>query len=190
MSIVGGAPRSFRRSIPFKTARRDRATVRPDAPGTGGTIGKGIAMKVSELFVYLRVRDAAAAVDFYRRALAAEELFRLVEPGGRIGHVELRVGPSTIMLSDEFPEYGIRAPAPDSPCHVAIHLHVDDADAAIARALDAGATLIRPAQDHFYGERSGAVRDPFGHEWMIGHHIEEVSTEEMQRRYDAMTSKD
>lgn len=140
-------------------------------------------MAILEAFIYLRVRDAAAAVGFYRAAFDAAESFRLTEPSGRIGHVELRFGPATILLSEEFPELGILAPDPADAPRFSIHLHVEDADAAIARALDAGARLTRPAADHAHGERAGAVRDPFGYEWLIGHAIEEVSPEEMQRRY-------
>ncbi len=143
-------------------------------------------MSIHEVFAYLRLRDGAAAIDFYTRAFGAREKFRLTEPGGRLGHAEIELGGTTIMLSDEFPEYGIRGPGALGGTSFAIHLHVDDADAAIARAVAAGATLVRPATDQFYGERSGTVRDPFGHEWSIGHEIERVTPEEMQRRYDAM----
>ena len=90
------------------------------------------------------------------------------------------------MLSDEFPEYGIQGPQTLGGTTLSIHLHVDDADAMIRRAVAAGATIVRPAADQFYGERSGTLRDPFGHEWNVGHEIEKVTTEEMQRRYDAM----
>jgi PhnB protein len=140
-------------------------------------------MAVRELFAYLCVTDTAAAIDFYRRAFGAEETFRLAEPGGRIGHAELDFGGTTLMLCDEFPEYGVRAPQAGQAASCTIHIHVDDADAVIARAVAAGATLERPPSDSFHGERSGAIRDPFGHRWSIGHHIEDVSPEEMQRRY-------
>lgn len=140
-------------------------------------------MSIHEVFAYLRVSDAAAAIAFYARAFGAEEKYRLQAPDGRVGHAELLFGTATIMLSDPFPEIGIVAPGPDGPCSCAIHLHVADADAMIAQALAAGARLIRPAADHFYGERSGAVRDPFGHDWLIGHAIEQVEPAEMQRRY-------
>lgn len=90
------------------------------------------------------------------------------------------------MLSDEFPEYGIRGPLSMGGTSVSIHLHVDDADAVIARAKAAGAEVLRESQNHFYGERSGTVRDPFGHRWNIGHEVEAVSPAEMQRRYDKM----
>ncbi len=143
-------------------------------------------MKIHELFAYVRVKDAARAIDFYKRAFGAREKFRLAEPSGRIGHAELDFGGTTVMLSDEYPEYGIAGPQTIGGTSFAIHLHVDDADAVIARAVEAGATIVRPPQDQFYGERSGTVRDPFGHEWNIGHHIEDVSTDEMQRRYTDM----
>lgn len=141
---------------------------------------------IHEVFPYLRLKNAGAAIAFYEKAFGAKEKFRLVEPGGRIGHAELDFGGTTIMVSAEFPEMGILGPTGDGSTSVGIHLHVDDADAAIARAVAEGAVVIRKAQDHFYGERSGAVRDPFGHEWLIGHEIEKVTPEEMQRRYDAL----
>ena len=143
-------------------------------------------MAIHELFAYLRMRDAAKAIAFYEQAFGAVEKYRLCEPGGRVGHAELDFGGTTLMLSDEFPEFGIAGPQTLGGTSLSIHLHVDDADALIARAVAAGATVVRPAADQFYGERSGTVRDPFGHEWNIGHEIEKVTPEEMQRRYDAM----
>ena len=143
-------------------------------------------MKVHELFAYLHVKDAAKAIEFYKQAFGAEEKFRLSEPGGRIGHAELVFNGTTLMLSDEFPEYGIRGPRPGEGTSVTIHLHVDDADEVMKRAAAAGATIERDAQDQFWGERSGILRDPFGHRWNIGHHIEEVSFDEMQQRYAKM----
>ncbi|MCI0682682.1 MAG: VOC family protein [Gemmataceae bacterium] len=140
-------------------------------------------MSVHELFAYLHVKNAAAAIDFYVKAFGAREKFRLTEPSGRIGHAELDFGPATLMLSDEYPEYGIQGPQAGAGTSVTIHIHVDDADATIARAVAAGATLEMAPRDQFYGERSGCVRDPFGHRWNIGHNIENVSPEEMQRRY-------
>lgn len=143
-------------------------------------------MAIKELYAYLHVRDAARAIEFYAKAFGATELFRLTEPGGRIGHAELDFGGTTVMLSDEYPEMGIQGPQDAQPTSVTLHIHTDDADAMVQRALDAGATLVRACEDHFYGERSGTVRDPFGHRWLIGHAIEEVAPEEMQRRYTAL----
>lgn len=143
-------------------------------------------MAIHEVFPYLRIKGAADAIAFYEEAFGAKERFRLVEPSGRVGHAELALGGITVMVSEEFPELGIRGPQTIGATSVAIHLHVDDADAWIRRAVELGADLVREPKDHFYGERSGTVRDPFGHEWIIGHAIEEVSPEEMQRRYTKM----
>ena len=140
-------------------------------------------MKVHELFAYICVSDAGQAIKFYDKAFGATEKFRLTEPSGRIGHAEMDFGGTTLMISDEFPEYGIRGPLAFGGTAVTIHLHVDNADEMIRSAIEAGATLEREPQDAFYGERSGVVRDPFGHRWLLGHSIEEVSPEEMQRRY-------
>lgn len=140
-------------------------------------------MAIHEMFAYICVPNAAQAIDFYSRVFGAREKFRLTEPSGRIGHAELDFGPGTLMLAEEFPEYGITAPRPGQGTSVTIHLHVDNADEVIRRAVEAGATLEAEPKDEFYGERSGSFRDPFGHRWNIGHQIEDVSPEEMQRRY-------
>jgi PhnB protein len=143
-------------------------------------------MKVHELFAYLHVNNAAKAIEFYGKAFGAKEKFRLTEPSGRIGHAELDFDGTTLMLADEFPEYNIRGPQAIGATSVTIHIHVDNADQVIRRAVSAGAVVEMEPKDQFYGERSGCVRDPFGHRWNVGHHIEEVSTEEMQRRYDEL----
>lgn len=144
---------------------------------------------VHEVYPYLRVHSAAEAIAFYASAFGAVEQFRLTEPNGRIGHAEMKLGPSTIMLSDEYPETGISGPRALGGTTFAIHLHVDDVDRAFEQAVAAGATVVRPLKDQFYGERSGLLRDPYGHEWLLGGHIETVSTEEMQRRYTALLQK-
>lgn len=141
---------------------------------------------VHELFAYLIVGGAAEAIEFYAKAFGAKEKYRLNDPSGRIGHAELDFGGVTLMLADEFPEYGIRSPKTVGGSSVTIHLHVDNADEMIARAVELGATLERAPTDQFYGERSGSVIDPFGHRWGIGHSIEQVTPEEMQRRYNAL----
>jgi len=143
-------------------------------------------MAIHELYPYLCVRDARAAMDYYARAFGARELFRLAEPDGRVGHAEMDLGGHTLMLSEEYPEMGVRSPEGLGATPVTLHLHVDDADALVAQAVAAGGTLERAPEDHFYGERSGTVRDPFGHRWLIGHAIETVTPEEMQRRYTAL----
>jgi uncharacterized glyoxalase superfamily protein PhnB len=141
---------------------------------------------VHEVFAYLRVSDSAKAIRFYAEAFGAVEKFRLTEPSGRIGHAEMQLGPAVLMLSDPFPEYGLGAPTGEHDLCSSIHLHVDNCDDMAARAVAAGATMLMPPTDEFYGERSCRLRDPFGHTWLLGHQIEKVSVEEMQRRYDAM----
>jgi len=145
-------------------------------------------IEIREVYPYLRVHSAAEAIDFYARAFGAREQFRLSEPSGRIGHAEIKIGPATIMLADEFREHGVLGPRSLGGTTISIHLHVNDVDGAYARALAAGATAVRPLQDQFYGERSGTLRDPYGHEWLLGGHIETVTPEEMQRRYTALFS--
>ncbi|KAB2910642.1 MAG: VOC family protein [Kofleriaceae bacterium] len=146
-------------------------------------------MSIHELFAYLRVKNAPAAIDYYQRAFGAVEKFRLVEPSGRVGHAELLLGPATLMLSEEYPELGINGPETIGQTSVTIHLHVDDCDAMLARAVEHGGVLVRPPTDAFHGERGGTVRDPFGHEWNIGHSIEDVAPDEMQRRYTKLMTK-
>lgn len=132
---------------------------------------------------YLCVRDAAKALDFYKRAFGAKEAYRLTEPGGKIGHAEFEIGTSRLFISDEYPDFGALSPQSVGGSPIKIHLQVDDADAFAKRAVDAGATLLRPLKDQFFGERSGMVADPFGHSWFISMQIEDVSPEEMQRRW-------
>jgi PhnB protein len=146
-------------------------------------------MKIHELFAYLHVRNAAEAIDFYLKAFGVTEKFRLVEPSGRIGHAELDFNGATLMLADEFPEFNFKGPQSIGNTSVTLHIHVDNADEVIRRAVEAGARIEREPQDQFYGERSGCIRDPFGHRWNIGHSIEEVSPEEMQLRYSALMVK-
>ena len=142
--------------------------------------------QIHEVFPYLRVRDANAAIEFYRKAFGAVEEFRLTEPGGRVGHAELKFGSFTVMLSDEYPEYGIQGPEAFGGTGSSVHLHVEDVDAMTEQAVSAGAKLIMEPKDQFYGERAAKVLDPFGHEWLLGSHIEDVSREEMQRRFNEM----
>jgi uncharacterized glyoxalase superfamily protein PhnB len=144
---------------------------------------------IHEVYPYLRVHNAAEAIEFYARAFGAKESFRLAEPSGRIGHAEITIGPTTVMLADEYPEHGILGPRSLGGTSFALHLHVADVDQAFAKAVEAGASVLRPLQDQFYGERSGTLRDPFGHEWLLGGHLETVTPEEMQRRYTALFNK-
>ena len=143
-------------------------------------------MNVEQVIAYLCVADAAAAIAFYESAFGAVETLRLSDASGKIGHAQIELDGKTLMLSDEFPDYGVAAPHTGDGANVTILLQVDDADAAVARATAAGATVDVPLQNQFHGHRSATIRDPFGHRWIISHRIEDVSTEEMQRRYAAM----
>ncbi|MBB02457.1 VOC family protein [bacterium] len=145
-------------------------------------------MSIHELYAYICVADAAAAIEFYKQAFEAEEKFRLTDADGTVGHAEVTFGETILMIAEPFPNMGVVAPASEEAVSHTLHLHVDNADETIAQACAHGATLERAAEDHFYGERSGTIRDPFGHRWLIGHSIEEVSPEEMQRRYQQLTS--
>ena len=136
---------------------------------------------------YLIVTDAPAAIDFYRRALGAEEIYRLTGPDGRVGHAELRFGDSCVMLADEHPDFGALSPGRVGGTPVQLHLQLDDVDAAVQRAEEAGATVLRPAKDQFYGERAAMIVDPFGHLWHLATVTEAVSPQEMQQRWSAAT---
>jgi PhnB protein len=131
---------------------------------------------------YLIVADGDAAIAFYRKAFGATERLRLTAPDGRIGHAELTIGDSVIMLADEHPQHNAHGPAHFGGSPVTLHLYVADVDAVVAAAIAAGATPARPVQDMFYGDRTGGVTDPFGHLWHIATHIEDVSPEEIGRR--------
>ena len=144
---------------------------------------------IQEVFPYLRVRDAKSAIEFYKQVFGAEELLRLSEPSGRIGHAQLKIGAAVVMLSDEYPERGILSPLAFGGTGSSLHLHVRDVDEMTRRAAECGAKVLMEPKDQFYGERSSKVLDPYGHEWMLGQHIEDVSTDEMQRRYTLMLSK-
>ena len=137
---------------------------------------------------YICVKNAAEAIEFYKQAFGATELFRMDGPDGRIVHAEIKVGDSPIMLSDEHAEMGFRSPATlgGSPVHLMVY--VEDVDTVVKQATDAGATLNRPVQNQFYGDRSGSVVDPYGHSWHIATHIEDVSPEEMEKRAAAHQS--
>lgn len=134
----------------------------------------------------LAVNDAAKAIEFYRNAFAAVELYRLIDPeSGKIGHAELTLNGSLIMLADEYPAHN-KTPGTLGGTTSKFCLMVEDVDAALNRAENAGATVILPPSDQFYGHRSASLRDPFGHEWVLQHEIEKVSPADMQRRWDAM----
>ena len=135
---------------------------------------------------YLIVNDAAKAIDFYKRGLGATEIMRFDAPGGRIGHAEIKIGDSVIMLADEYPDMGYRSPQSIGGTPVSIYLYVEDVDRLFKQAIAAGGKELRPVKDQFYGDRSGTLADPFGHVWSIGTHKEDVAPEELHRRMEEM----
>ena len=135
---------------------------------------------------YLIVDGAAKALDFYQRVFGAKERMRMPGPGGKIGHAEIAIGDSVVMLADEHPEMGARSPRAIGGSPVSIMVYVPDVDATVKAAVGAGAKLVHPVEDKFYGDRSGAIEDPFGHQWHISTHKEDVPPEEIARRAAAM----
>lgn len=133
---------------------------------------------------YLVMADAAAAIDYYKKVFGAAELMRM-PMGNRIGHAELKIGDSVVMLSDEWPDMGIVGPKARGGTSVSLMLYTEDVDAVFDRAVKAGATAERPVKNEFYGDRAGTLLDPFGHRWTIATHVEDVSPEEMERRMAA-----
>ncbi len=138
---------------------------------------------------YLIVDNGAAALDFYRTAFGAVELMRFDAPGGKIGHAELKIGDSPFMLADEHPEMDALSPKSRGGSPVGLLIYTEDVDSMFERALQAGGTVKRPVKDQFYGDRSGTLEDPFGHQWTIATHKEDVSHEEMEKRMAEMMEK-
>jgi PhnB protein len=134
---------------------------------------------------YLAVDDAASAIDYYVKAFGAKEVVRMDAPGGKIGHVELEVGDSRIMLSDPFPQSSTRPPKELGGTSASVFMYVEDVDAVVKQAVDAGATVTMEVADQFWGDRFGTVTDPFGHVWSVATHVEDVPPEEMAERAKA-----
>jgi PhnB protein len=139
---------------------------------------------------YLSVHDAAAAIEFYKKGFDATEVMRLPGPDGKLGHAEIKIGNRLVMLADEFPEHGNLSPKTLGGSAVRLHLYVEDVDAFFTKAVSAGAKVLIPIADQFYGDRSGRLEDPFGHVWLVSTHVEDVSPEEMQRRMEALSQKE
>jgi len=135
---------------------------------------------------YLVVDDAAKAIDFYTKVLGAKERMRMPAPGGKVGHAELQIGDSVVMLADAFPDMGYESSKKIGGTSVTISVFVDDVDKTFATALETGAKELRAVENQFYGDRSGQFEDPFGHRWSVATHVEDVSSEEMGKRAAAM----
>ena len=131
---------------------------------------------------YLILKNAAAAIEFYKKAFGAVELFRMEAPGGKIGHAEIRIGDSPVMLADEYPDMGYRGPESLGGSSVNLMVYVEDVDKIYPQAIAAGGKEMRPLQNQFYGDRSGTLADPFGHVWTISTQVEDVSEEEVAKR--------
>ena len=134
---------------------------------------------------YLSIKGAADAIEFYKKAFGATEVMRMADQSGRIGHAEIRIGNALVMLADEFPDMGFVSPKTLGGTPVGISLYVEDVDATVERAVEAGATLKRPVQNQFYGDRTAGLEDPFGHSWHFATHVEDVSSEEMHKRFES-----
>jgi PhnB protein len=143
---------------------------------------KPIPDNYPQVVPYLCIDGASTAIEFYRHVFGATERIRMPEPDGRLGHAELEIGTAVIMLSDEFPDLDVLAPRTIGGTAVTMSLYVGDVDDVFTRAIDAGATALRPVKDQFYGDRSGTFEDPFGHRWSIATHIEDVTPQEMAER--------
>jgi PhnB protein len=136
---------------------------------------------------YLVIDGAASAIDFYKKVFGATEIMRMPAPGGKIGHAELKFGDSPVMMADEFPQMGYKSAKTMGGSPMSIMFYVENVDAVFQHAVANGATIVKPVQDQFYGDRSGTLTDPFGYSWNIATHIEDVTPEEMQRRMKAMS---
>ena len=134
------------------------------------------------LTAVLAVEDASAAIDFYKQAFGAKERMRMEAPGGKIAHAELEIGDSLIMLSDPFPQSNVKPPNEAGTSTMSIFFYSEDVDATIEQAVGAGATLTTPAEDMFWGDRFGTITDPYGHQWSIATHVEDIPPEEMEQR--------
>lgn len=135
---------------------------------------------------YLSIKGAAKAIEFYKRAFGATELARLVTPTGEIGHAEIRIGDSIIMLADPCEDGAFRSPQSLGGSSVGLHVYVDNVDAQFAQAISAGAKEIKPVQDQFYGDRTGTLEDPFGHVWFLATHKEDLTPEEINKRAETL----
>jgi PhnB protein len=131
---------------------------------------------------YLIIKGAADAIEFYKKAFGATELFRMPQPDGKVAHAEIKIGDSPIMLSDEHPEMGYVSPTSIGGSPVSLMIYVEDVDTIFKQAITAGGEQLKPLQDQFYGDRSGSLKDPFGHVWHVATHVEDVSPEEMDKR--------
>jgi PhnB protein len=171
-----------------RTQRGAKKAVRAKAPKAAKKVGP-IPSGYAAITPYLRVRGAAQALEFYKKAFGAKETVRMAGADDQIMHAEMKVFNTLVMLGDEAPAHGAPSPQSLNGTSVGLFVYTRDVDAALARAVAAGATLKTPAQDMFWGDRFGSVQDPFGHDWLMATHKEDVPPKEMKRRVDAMQAQ-
>jgi PhnB protein len=152
--------------------------------------GKSIPEGYHSITPYLAVDGGADAIAFYKAAFGATEVMRMAAPGGKVGHAEVEIGGSRIMLADEHPDMGFRSPKAIGGSPVSLHLYVEDVDAVTRQAVAAGAKERRPVRDQVHGDRSGTLEDPFGHVWHIATHKEDLSPDELKRRAEGAMKQD
>lgn len=137
---------------------------------------------------YLHIRGAADAIGYYKKVFGATEIMRMPSPGGKVGHAEIRIGDSMVMLADENPQIGALSPQSVGGTSFGLAVYVANVDAVVQKAVESGAKLLSPVKNQFYGDRSGTITDPFGHRWYIATHVEDVTPEEMQKRMAAASA--
>jgi len=180
LDLVGLPREAFKAELKAKLSRSD--SMSSPAKQTESA-------SVRKASLYLCVSDANAAIDFYKAAFGAKEMFRLAEPSGKIGHAELQIASTDIMLSDEYPEYGSLSPQSIGGSSVRIHLDVTDVDTFAQIAINAGAKLVRPIEDQFYGARAGQLLDPFGYTWIVSTHLKDIPMDDLQKEFDKMSEQ-
>jgi PhnB protein len=190
------AKKTAARKAPLKKAAPKKAAARKAAPKRAAKATpaarqqpKHIPKGYNVITAYLAVDGAKDAIDFYKRVFGAKERMRMDAPEGRVGHAELVIGDSVIMLADVSPEFDFFDPKKYQGTPVNMHLYVPDVDTMVANAVDAGARLVRAVEDKFYGDRGGTIQDPFGHVWSLATHKEDLSPAEMKRRGEAASKK-
>ena len=184
-SAKKSAAKTARSGKTARPAARKTASKKARKPAARKAAVKAIPAGYTSVTPYLHIKNAGGAIDFYKRAFGATELVRMGMPDGRVGHAELKIGNAVVMMADEFPERGHQSPSTLGGTSGSILLYVTDVDSMFTRAINAGAKLIQPVTDQFYGDRSGYIEDPFGHRWTLATHTEDVSPAEMERRMKA-----
>lgn len=179
-------PSAIRKSVSQKTKKK---SIKKIAVNRKKKKISAIPKGYHSITPYLIVNNAAKAIEFYMKVFGAKEVLRMEQPGGKVGHAELKIGDAKIMLADEYPEMDTRGPQAYGGSPVGIHLYIKNVDNIVERAVAAGAKLTRPIENMFYGDRSGTLEDPYGHKWHVSTHIENVSVAKLKKRAEELFSK-